>query len=93
MVYLRVTVTGTRCANGSQINQIAIGWHKHATNNSGLIEVTSSNWNETHLVPLEAVVDYKPEDSMNVSFTLKFVVDGATLNTTKIEVTSLFACV
>ena len=78
-----------RCRNGTAINQVAIGWHDQATDSSaGIIPLTSHNWNATFRVPLAAVVDYKREEDpyLNVSFTLKFTVDGITLNTTKIPV-------
>jgi len=50
--------------------------------------VTPENWNSTFVIPVSAVIDYKAEDdpSVNVSFTLKYLVDGQTKNSTKIPV-------
>ena len=81
-----------RCRNGTGINQLAIGWHEHAVNASGIIVLERSNWEDTFRVPVVATVDHKVEvdNYTEVNFTIKMVVDGSIDNTTKILVRRIF---
>ncbi len=75
------------CRDNTILKQAVIGWHEHAINESGYIQLNSENWNETFSVPVRAVIDGKADgDITGASFTLKLKAGIFTKQSIKIPV-------
>jgi hypothetical protein len=78
------------CRNNKMIKQAVIGWHENAINESGIIHITESNWNQTFMVPVRASIDGKLDgDVTDASFTLKLKAGFITQQTIKIPLSMI----
>ncbi len=69
------------------LRQVVTGEYDHTGNAAGNLRITDDNWDTTYRVPLLAAVDHRVDNDVeNISLTIKMVVNGETVNNTKLQV-------
>ena len=66
-----------------------IGYHDHAVNQSGVIHLDSSNWNETFYIPIMASIDTKADGDYESEVTIKLRAGTILRENVKIPVCTL----